>query len=119
MKPLIPSLFKVVTQAQWQQAQESGLIPLCGADQAHGHIHLNYYQSLEQVTSHYFGADDEPLALRLDGDRLAEYVKEFDATDDKPWPQPCAKLPQLSLEMVTELLHFDYQQETGNFTLQE
>ncbi|WP_169307125.1 DUF952 domain-containing protein [Ferrimonas sediminicola] len=116
---MIPSLFKVVTQAQWQQAQESGLIPPCGADRAHGHIHLNYYQSLEQVTNHYFSEADQPLALRLDGDRLAEHIQEFEATQEKPWPQPCATLPNLTLEMVTELLHFEFQPESGRFTLQE
>ncbi len=114
---MLSSLFKVVSLSDWQHTQKTDTVPLCASDRQHGHIHLNQFDSLEQVTNHYFSEQDQPLALRIDPDAIADSLSHYPPSADKPWPQPCANIDALTLSMVTEILHFDYHPESG-FTLQ-
>ena len=59
-------LYKIVTQAEWQSAQETGLIPVNQMDQTDGYIHLSTKDQYLTTAHLYFSPDDKPLVIELD-----------------------------------------------------
>ncbi|SHG97395.1 DUF952 domain-containing protein [Ferrimonas marina] len=97
-------LYRVVDADSWRQAQQSGWVPRCGADQRADWVHLNVQESLKVVTPRYFHPSDKPVALAIAVDHLQGELVWLEPTEEKPWIQPCAKIANLPLSAVVSVI---------------
>lgn len=68
-------IYRLVTQAEWREAQETGVVPLREIDRQDGYIHLSTRsQVLETARLHFADADDL-LALEVALAPLGDAVK--------------------------------------------
>ncbi|GAA5190767.1 DUF952 domain-containing protein [Ferrimonas gelatinilytica] len=93
-------LYRVVSQADWQEALRTGLVPRCGSDQRAGWIHLNTPEDVETVAARYFSPKERPLALLLDLTEQQANLSWLAPTEAKPWRQPILSVPQLQRAWV-------------------
>ncbi len=100
-------LYRVVSQADWEEALRTGLVPRCGSDQRAGWIHLNAAADVETVAARYFTLQERPLALRLDLSGQQAALCWLAPTEAKPWRQPVLLVSQLQRNWVVAVQRLD------------
>ena len=109
-------LYRVVDQESWQAAQLSGKVPRCNSDKRADHVHLNLLESVEAVAAAYFEPIEIPLVLEIDTDSLGCEIVWHEATEHKPWKQPCAKIDSIPLKSVTRVVTLEHELMEGKNT---
>lgn len=79
-------LYKVVSAAEWQRAETSGVFSGSSIDHADGFIHLSAkHQVIETVAKHFAGQSDLVL-VSIDGDALGESLRWEPSRDHALFP---------------------------------
>ncbi len=112
-------LYRVVDANAWVEAQKTGRVPRCASDARADHVHLNVKESVETVATHFFEAAEKPLVLEIDPAGFAAAIVWLDPTEQKPWPQPCARIPNIPLEAVVATHRLEFQPGSAGFRLAE
>ena len=68
-------VYRVISRADWIEAQRSGAVPLCGADARDGFIHLSTADTMLETANLYFQPDEEPLILEIATSALGDALR--------------------------------------------
>ena len=100
------TLYKIVTRAEWQTAQQTGSIPLSPTDVKDGFIHLSTADQYITSANLYFNPEDQPLVIELDGKRLTGDVRwEWSDQRQADFPHLYDGTLRLSAANATVSLH--------------
>lgn len=86
-------VYKVVSQAEWQEAERTGVFGGAAIDLRDGYIHLSTGEQAEQTVALYFADRDDLMLVALDGDRLGEALKWEPSRGGALFPHLYATLP--------------------------
>ena len=94
LPPLNPALiYKLVSVAEWQQAQESGQFHGSADDQRDGYIHLSNADQVAGTLFKYFSHCDELLLLAIDPKSLGADLRYEVSRTGALFPHLYAALP--------------------------
>jgi uncharacterized protein (DUF952 family) len=86
-------VYKVVSQAEWEQAVRDGVFRGAAIDHRDGYIHLSSGEQVEKTVSLYFAERDDLVLAALDADRLGEALKWEPSRGGALFPHLYATLP--------------------------
>ena len=96
-------VYKVVSQAEWGEAQRDGMFRGAEIDRRDGYIHLSNGEQVEKTVSLYFADRDDLVLVALDAERLGEALKWEPSRGGALFPHLYATLP---LDLVAWSKHF-------------
>ncbi len=68
-------VYRILTAAQWAEAERLGTVGPNDLDRASGFLHLSSQDQLHETAALYFSADPAPVALELDPDSLGDALR--------------------------------------------
>ena len=68
-------LYRIIPKAEWADTVANREVPLCGADERDGFVHLSTVETLLETAGLYFTPDEEPIALEIESTRLGDSLK--------------------------------------------
>ena len=68
-------IFKVVSQLEWQEAQEAGVFRGSPLDVADGFIHLSSAAQVVSTVQNYFAGRDDLVLVSVDTERLGDTLR--------------------------------------------
>jgi len=86
-------VYKVVSQAQWSEAERDGIFRGAEIDHRDGYIHLSSGEQAEKTVSLYFADRDDLVLVALDAERLGEALKWEPSRGGALFPHLYAPLP--------------------------
>lgn len=92
--PLAPEfVYKILTQAQWLQAQSTGLVQPSADDQRDGFIHLSTASQLASTLGKHFSNQSNLLVLKLRTDDFPDQLRFEAARNGQLFPHLYGTLP--------------------------
>ena len=86
-------VYKVVSQAQWAEAERDGMFRGAEIDHRDGYIHLSSGAQAEKTVSLYFADRDDLVLVALDAERFGEALKWEPSRGGALFPHLYAPLP--------------------------
>lgn len=86
-------VYKVVSQAEWAQAERAGVFRGAAIDHRDGYIHLSSGDQVEKTVSLYFADRDDLVLVALQAERLGEALKWEPSRGGALFPHLYATLP--------------------------
>ena len=86
-------VYKVVSQAEWTQAERDGVFRGAEIDHRDGYIHLSSAEHLEKTVALYFAERDDLVLVALEADRLGAALKWEPSRGGALFPHLYATLP--------------------------
>jgi len=71
----VASVYRILTAAQWAEAERLGAVRPNDLDRASGFLHLSAEDQLFETADRYFTPEVEPVALELDPDSLGQALR--------------------------------------------
>ncbi len=107
------SIFKILSNDQWEEAKITGLVPRCAADIEHDCVHVNEFQDLASVCGQFFKPEEYPLALEFAPDSYAADLHWEASTEDKPWREGRLMIDNLLADLVLNIYSFEHEQTSS------
>jgi uncharacterized protein (DUF952 family) len=86
-------VYKVVSQAEWAQAERDGVFHGAQIDHRDGYIHLSTGEQVEKTVSLYFAERDDLVLAALDTERFGAALKWEPSRGGALFPHLYATLP--------------------------
>lgn len=86
-------VYKVVSQAEWAEAERDGVFRGAAIDLRDGYIHLSSGEQVEKTVSLYFAERDDLVLAALDADQLGPAFKWEPSRGGALFPHLYATLP--------------------------
>ena len=86
-------VYKIVSQAEWANAERDGVFRGAAIDHRDGYIHLSSSEQVEQTASLYFNERDDLVLVALDAERIGEALKWEPSRGGALFPHLYASLP--------------------------
>lgn len=110
------SIFKIISTQHWEEANITGLVPRCSADNIaslesgaeNSCVLVNQFDDLERVCSEFFTHKDYPVALEISPNSYEGLIKWSEPTDEKPWKEGKLYVDHLLSDMVLSVYSFEY-----------
>ncbi|TCU17957.1 DUF952 domain-containing protein [Rhizobium sullae] len=101
-----PVVYKIVTEALWQEARQSGVFRGAGIDLQDGFIHLSTEKQVRQTAALFFAGQPGLLLVAIDSGKLGDKLIFEPSRDGDLFPHLYAELP-LSAVIWEEPLPLD------------
>ena len=69
------TIYRVIPFQEWEEALSTGNVPLGGADERDGFIHLSPANDLLETARLYFKPQEQPIALAIDAASLGDDLR--------------------------------------------
>ena len=81
-------LYRVIPEEGWPETLRCGEVPLCGADQRDGFVHLSTEDTVLQTAALYFTPEESPIVLEISSDGLGDALRweEVESRDGERFP---------------------------------
>jgi uncharacterized protein (DUF952 family) len=96
----VTPVYRILTAAQWAEAERVGALLPSALDQASGYLHLSAASELLETADRYFSEANEPVALELDPGSLGEALRWEPVATRGGALFPHVYAPQIDLEAV-------------------
>ncbi|MFT4182470.1 MAG: DUF952 domain-containing protein [Rhizobium sp.] len=93
MMTAMPVVYKIVPDALWQQARQSGVFHGASIDLTDNFIHLSTAQQSKETAARYFAGQDGLLLVAVDGDALGDKLVFEPSRGGDLFPHLYAPLP--------------------------
>ena len=103
----LQTLYRVLTLATWETAQESGIVPRCGNDHKEDGVHLNLPEAVDYTANRYFTSAENPVLLEIDTSSFAELIEWRIPLPHEPWHRPLARIAGIPIESVKSVKRID------------
>jgi len=87
------SIYKIVTQSQWREAEEGGLFRGAPVDLADGFIHFSTAEQVAETVAKHFAGQDDLLLVAVDEAALGKALKYEVSRGGALFPHLYADLP--------------------------
>ena len=87
------SIYKIVTQSQWREAEEEGLFRGAPVDLADGFIHFSTAEQVAETVAKHFAGQDDLLLVAVDEAALGKALKYEVSRGGALFPHLYADLP--------------------------
>ena len=111
------SLYRVIDADSWAEALKKGVVPRCQSDERADRVHLNTEESVEAVANLYFVQAEKPIALEIDPTEFSSAIYWLEPSEQKPWPQPCARISNIPLGSVVAIHGLEFDRREARFRL--
>jgi uncharacterized protein (DUF952 family) len=84
----VVSVYRVLSQNDWDDAQAARVVPLCGSDERDGFVHLSKLEDVVATANLYFDENEAPLVIEIDAIALGSALvwEEVASRDHKTFP---------------------------------
>ena len=103
-------LYRVIPEEGWPETLRCGEVPLCGADQRDGFVHLSTEDTVLQTAALYFTPEESPIVLEISSDGLGDALRweEVESRDGERFPHLYAPgIPLTAIRARIELIPDD------------
>ncbi len=97
------TLYKVVSAAEWQQAQDEGVFRGSEIDHIDGFIHLSAPHQVVETVQKHFAGQRELVLVAVDADSLAETLRWEPSRDDALFPHVYGEIPVSAVVAIVPL----------------
>lgn len=95
-------IYKIATQAQWKEAEATGVFSGSAVDKRDGYIHLSTEAQLDETLSRHFAGQADLLIIAFESDSFGDALKWAPSRGGQLFPHLYAPLPvSLALELKT------------------
>lgn len=98
-----PSLYKVVPERIWREAESTGLFRGYGIDLQDGFIHLSARDQVVQTVEKHFAGLDGLLLVTVDGEQLGSALRWEPSRGGALFPHAYAAIPMAAVQRVDPL----------------
>lgn len=71
MSEAVGSVFKILSRAEWREAEALGHLPWSAKDRADGFVHLSAADQVEETAKKHFAGQMDLVLVELDADKLS------------------------------------------------
>ena len=96
-------IYKIVTAAQWREAQEAGVFHGAPVDLADGYIHFSTAAQAEETAAKHFAGQNDLLLVAVDAQTLGDALKWEVSRGGALFPHLYAALPTTAALRVDPL----------------
>jgi uncharacterized protein (DUF952 family) len=96
-------VYKIARQAEWDEAQKTGIFKGSADDRRDGFIHLSSLSQVRTTFDKYFSTDDNLLLVTLEQDGLGRALKWEVSRGGEKFPHLYAPLPLASVHCVSPI----------------
>lgn len=88
-----PTLYKIVTEALWQEARRAGVFHGASIDLTDGFIHFSTAKQVKETAARHFAGQSGLLLVAVDGERLGDKLVFEPSRGGDLFPHLYADLP--------------------------
>ena len=99
----MPSIYKIVPDALWREAERDGVFRGAPVDLADGYIHFSTAAQVEETAAKHFAGRSGLLLVRVDSKRLGDALKWEPSRGGALFPHLYAELSLANIAETTPL----------------
>ena len=96
-------IYKIVTHAQWREAEATGVFAGAPVDLADGYIHFSTATQVAETLAKHFAGQRDLLLVAVDADELGEALRWEVSRGGALFPHLYAKLPVAAARRVAPI----------------
>lgn len=96
-------IYKIVTKAQWREAEAAGVFNGAPVDAVDGYIHFSAADQVEETAAKHFAGQDDLLLVAVDPARLKDSLRWEISRGGAAFPHLYAPLTLADVAWVTPL----------------
>jgi uncharacterized protein (DUF952 family) len=100
---MIGRVYKIVSKAEWDKAEKTGIFTGSADDRRDGFIHLSSANQVRTTYDKYFQSEDKLLLVALEANRLGPSLRWEESRGGQKFPHLYGVLPLAAAESVTPI----------------